>query len=84
MIRLVTVIVLAAFIAPAWAWELDTAAGRAEYCRYLQEGTLVRSIERPDYCEPLPSSKTVDLFWNLTLAGAALVAIGWHLTKRRS
>lgn len=76
-------IVLALLTSPAWAWDLDTAAGQQEYCRYLREGTLVR-FELPNYCEPLPPAWKVDLFWNLAIAGGVLVAIGYELTRRRA
>lgn len=76
-------IVLVLQTVPAWAWDLNTAAGQHEHCRYLREGTLVRSMERPDYCEPLPPAGHVDLFWTLVIVAGALVAIGYELTRRR-
>ena len=75
-------IVLVLLTAPAWAWDLSTVAGQQEHCRYLREGTLVRSVE-PDYCEPAPT-ENAHLFWNLVLAAGVIVAIGWEVTRRRA
>ena len=84
MLRIVCfTIIMALSLAPALAQVPQGFADEQDHCRYLLEGTLVRSIEMPAYCEPVPPGNAL-LFWNLALVGGVLVAAGWGLTKRRA
>jgi hypothetical protein len=85
MLRIACVtIIMALSLAPALAQVPQGFADEQEHCRYLVEGTVARSIEMPAYCDPRPSSKNVDLFWNLGLLSVVLTAgVVWVLDRRK-
>ena len=77
-------IIMVLSLAPALAQVPQGFADEQEHCRYLMEGTLVRAIEMPAYCEPRPGSENADLFWNLALLSVVLAAgVVWVLDRRR-